>query len=303
MTTMTTTRHLTPTGENTISLHVYDNDAWGCFIVDNVVDSDVTCTEPESEDADDPSCTPNGNVADGELAEAITFDAWLDDGATPGFQCNDPENAETAGARCDADPTEGDNIFQEAEGPMFWEGETVDEASEGPFAMSDVLSAAYTLNGCTDTDGNTDYGSCHGLAADGRMVGSATYYWGLAWNVPDEAGNEIQSDAMTLDMIFEVVQHRNNSEFQCTPPEVRTTLTLAKTVVPAEIAPDSAYTLIADNDATPADPDLSGIEGPALTTSRKRAALKVPQLLGVVTSRWMTPTQSQFRLARMSSVR
>ncbi|MEK7509662.1 MAG: TasA family protein [Patescibacteria group bacterium] len=243
-------------GENTISLHVLDNDAWGCFTVDNVVDSDVTCTEPESEDVDDLSCTPNGNVAVGELGAALTFDAWLDEGTTPGFQCNNPDVPATAGASCDADPEEGDNILNGVE-QLFWDDETVDEASEGPFAMSNVLSTAYALHQCTDATGHTEYGLCHGLALDGRMVGSATYYWGLAWSIPGTAGNEIQTDSLTLDMIFEAVQHRNNPDFQCTPPEVRTTLTLAKTVIPAEQEPDSSYTLIADGAVT----DLSGIEG------------------------------------------
>ncbi len=245
-------------GEDTISLHVYDNDAWGCFIVDNVVDSDVTCTEPESEDADDASCTPAGNVAVGELGAALTFDAWLDEGAVAGFQCNNANAVPTVGASCAADLLEGDNILNGVE-VLFWNDETVDEASEGPFAMSNILAAAHTAHACTDTDGNTSYGSCHGLAADGRMVGSATYYWGLAWNVPASAGNEIQTDQLTMDMIFEVQQHRNNPNFQCTTPEVRTTLTLAKTVVPAQVAPDSAFTLT----ATGPTAGVTGIEGSA----------------------------------------
>lgn len=243
-------------GENTISLHVYNNDAWGCMLVDNVVDSDVTCTEPESEDADDLSCTPNGNVAVGELGAALTFDAWLDEGTTPGFQCNNP-GEQTTGASCQDDPFEGDNIKNGVE-VLFWENETVDGVSEGPFAISDVLKAAYLGHACTDPTGHEDYEICHGLAEDGRMVGSVTYYWGLAWDIPPTAGNEIQTDQLTLDMIFEVAQHRNNPNFSCTPPsEVRTTLTLAKTVLPAEQEPDSSYTLIADGAVT----DLSGIEG------------------------------------------
>lgn len=248
-------------GENTISLHVYDNDAWGCMLVDNVVDSDVTCTEPESEDADDTSCTPNKNVAQGELGAALTFDAWLDEGTTPGFQCNNPDVPATAGAGCALDPQEGDNILNGAE-QLFWNDETVDEASEGPFAISDVLGGAYDVHGCSvsgSATGNTNYGTCHGLAEDGRMVGSATYYWGLAWNIPESAGNEIQTDKLVMDMVFEVQQHRNNPNFSCTPPVARTTLTLAKTVLPAEQEPDSSYTLIADGDTT----DLSGIEGSA----------------------------------------
>ena len=202
-------------GENTISLHVLDNDAWGRLLVNNITDLDVTCTEPESE-AVDVECNPSGIPGDGELGEAIAFDAWLDEGGVAGFQCNDPDpddNPETddatSGARCAADPLEGDNLLNGVE-QLFWTDETIDEVAEGPFALDDVLGGAYALHVCTEATGHTDYGLCHGLAEDGRMVGSATYYFGLAWDIPETAGNEIQSDSIVADMVFEVEQHRNN---------------------------------------------------------------------------------------------
>jgi len=59
--------------------------------------------------------------------------------------------------------------------------------------------------------GHNDYGLCHGLARDGRMVGSTTYYFGLAWNLDlDGTGNEVQTDEYTADLTFRVEQHRNN---------------------------------------------------------------------------------------------
>jgi hypothetical protein len=42
------------------------------------------------------------------------------------------------------------------------------------------------------------------------MVGSTTYYFGLAWSVPDDVGNEAQTDSLNADLTFEVEQHRNN---------------------------------------------------------------------------------------------
>ncbi len=224
-------------GENTISLHVTDNDAWGCFIVDRVSDLDVTCTEPEGESTD-PECSVNVNAPGaGELGAALTFDAWLDEGSIPGFQCNNPGDIATAGASCAADPLEGDNILNGVE-VLFWNDETVDEVSEGPFAMSEVLAAANVAHACTTQTGHTDYGVCHGLADDGRMVGSATYYWGLAWNIPETAGNEIQTDSLVMDMVFEIEQHRNNPNFTCTPPVEPTTgtVTLDKIVTFTNLA-------------------------------------------------------------------
>ncbi|MCA9354444.1 MAG: SipW-dependent-type signal peptide-containing protein [Candidatus Kaiserbacteria bacterium] len=60
-------------GENTISLHVYDNDAYACAIIDDMVDADNGLTEPEAEDGD---VTPEL----GELSQELRFFAWADDG-------------------------------------------------------------------------------------------------------------------------------------------------------------------------------------------------------------------------------
>lgn len=178
-------------GEDTISLHVYDNDAWGRFVIDEIEDEEVDCTEPEIEA--EPGCLADN---DGELRENLVFEAWLDQGETPGFQ---GEN----------DPGEGDNVFQEQSELMVISEGTVDLNGE-THNLWEALSAAYSIYGCTDADGNTSYGLCHGLAADGRMVGSTTYYFALAWHLPEETGNDVQHDRLIGDMTFEVVQHRNN---------------------------------------------------------------------------------------------
>ncbi len=60
-------------GENTISLHVYNNDAYMCATVDNVADLDNTQTEPEA-DVD-----ANGTTT-GELDSELNFFIWEDDG-------------------------------------------------------------------------------------------------------------------------------------------------------------------------------------------------------------------------------
>lgn len=215
-------------GENTLSLHVYNNDAWGCMLVNNVVDQDVNCTEPESESTD-PECSVDPETPGaGELGQSLAFNSWLDEGSVAGFQCNDPDpddNPETddatSGASCEADPQEGDNVLNGIE-VLFWENEFIDDVAEGPFDLKEVLAGAYAAHSCTVATGDTDYDGCHGLAADGRMVGSATYYFGMGWAVPTSVGNEAQTDSLTADMIFEVVQHRNNPDFQCSRPLVVT---------------------------------------------------------------------------------
>lgn len=202
-------------GEDTISLHVYDNDAWGRFVISNVSDLDVTCTEPENEatlpgpvDADLECNNATSTPAAGELAENISFWAWIDDGSIPGFQGLDDEG-------------EGDNVQQEREVTVITEG-TVDEAGE-THNIWEALAAYRASLGATcaeeDADGNGQTGTsgdeetyveCQGIAVDGRMVGSTTYYFGLGWDIPETVGNEIQTDSLVADLSFEVEQHRNN---------------------------------------------------------------------------------------------
>ena len=192
-------------GEDTISLHVYDNDAWGQFVVTNVFDRDNTCTGPEdAEDAEDGECGEGNPDENGDMDENLRITAWLDQGFLPGFQCGDPELQEDC-----SDTLEGDNIYDEQyESPLIWDNELIGDL--GPFDLADVLSYAYTAESCEVTDGDTNYDDCHGLALDGRMVGSTTYYFGLAWELPLATGNEVQSDEYTADLTFQVEQHRNN---------------------------------------------------------------------------------------------
>ena len=190
-------------GENTISLHVYSNDAWGRFVVDVREDIENGCTEPEVEAEED--CALDD---DGELREALLFTAWLDEGETPGFQNYKPD-PENEGEYYDAqiDLLEGDNIPNGVEIP-FWTGEM---AETNTWDFAEILGGMHTSHQCVVEDGHTDYERCHGLALDGRMVGSVTYYFGLGWVLPgDTTGNEVQSDGMVADMTFEVEQYRNN---------------------------------------------------------------------------------------------
>jgi hypothetical protein len=193
-------------GEDTISLHVYDNDAWGRLVINNLKDEDVTCTEPESESTD-PECNQSGVPGDGELQESLLFWVWLDQGQTPGFQG-------------ESDPGEGDNIRQLRLEPLLISEGTIDDPDEtwnlweglAPYRQSlDCSATDPDGDGQTGTAGQTEtYQSCQGLARDGRLVGSTTYYFGLAWSLPNQVGNEAQTDMFAGDMTFEIIQHRNN---------------------------------------------------------------------------------------------
>jgi|GEM_PF-1329198 len=191
-------------GENTISLHVYDNNAWGRVVLNNIGDSDSGCVEPEVEV--DHDCEEEGDEGgDGELRENLLFSVWLDEGVIPGFQGGG------------LDFGEGDNIKQEAE-PSVAEPAVLGEEG-GEWNLWEVLMAARDAHPeCeaedADGDGDTNYGVCHGLAADGHLVGSVTYYFGVDWRLPPETGNEVQSDSLSGDLGIETVQYRNNPDHQ-----------------------------------------------------------------------------------------
>jgi predicted ribosomally synthesized peptide with SipW-like signal peptide len=243
------------TGENTISLHVDNNDAYACIDVSITKNDDVTCTEPENdaEGTTTPCNTDGLPDFDGELAQNLEFFAWLDDGAVDGFQ-----NATTT-----VDATEGDNIWQAGELPLFTN-------IIGP--ASDALDGeSYTL-------------------ADpiiGALVGSTTYYIGLEWCAGDlttsgpgllscdgsTMGNDAQTDSMVADFAFRVEQARNNPNFSCTPRQElpNPILTLEKQVNQDGVAPvaDANWTLTASG-TTPGTVIVSGTDNdpdpsPAIT--------------------------------------
>jgi len=209
-------------GENTISLHVYDNDAWLRFMVFNTRNEENGRLENEIEAGDTTD-------DEGELQEALMFSVFIDQGNVPGFQCGESSPNGVPG-NCTADPLEGDNILNgAAEDVVATEG-PIDEGGEA-YDLWPILAQAYTAGSCTDTEGTTDYGTCHGLAEDGRAVASTTYYFGIEWNLPEATGNEVQTDGFLADIRFEAEQWRNNpSPSPATVPTPTPTPTPAPTV-------------------------------------------------------------------------
>ena len=177
------------TGENTISLHVFNNDAWGRLVIENDVDAENGCGGEEV--AIDPDCGIE-TAPDGEMQNNLQFFIWVDQGTNPGFQGQDEG--------------EGDNIQQDGELTLVTPG-TLDEGGETlPIWLG--LAAAYSANGCIGDGSSTS--DCPGLTSDGHIVGSITYYFGLGWELPEDVGNDVQTDSLTADMKFEAEQYRNN---------------------------------------------------------------------------------------------
>lgn len=242
-------------GEDTVSLHVYSNDAWACITFENMVDYDNDCTEPEAEDGDT-SCGDPG-PGEGELSEYLYFFFWADVCARLGF-AGLPELAALP----------GDNIYQPYCDIPLMEG-YADEILPG---QTYTLAAPGEVNVFTGV-------------TDEPLIGSHDYYIGKAWCFGDltieekeiapgayvgeikcdgePVGNITQTDSLEADITFYAEQSRNNNEFTCgevcetsglyvddNPPTIDGTISSGEypekyaelNTVKTGVCPDDAYT-------------------------------------------------------------
>ncbi len=222
-------------GENTISLHIDSNPAWACADVTLTKNDDVSTVDPETDAGD--VVEDAGNMFDGELAQNLWFTAW-------------PDVATTSGG------IPGDNI---------WQGPVLEPLYFAPGPAFNVLNGTTTLALADSLSGNP-------------LPGGATTYVGLQWCAGTMTvvgntlvcngatmGNVAQTDSMVGNITLRVEQHRNNPNFLCTPrvEEVVTRLTLAKAVLPPQVALDTDFTLTASSTQTL----ISGVEGNAGVTA------------------------------------
>ena len=174
-------------GENTISLHIDNNPAWACLTIKTTANDENDLIDPEAE-AGDATFGPLGN---GELAGNIKYQAWIDDGVTPGFQGKGRDDGE------------GDNIWQVGEAPLA-SGSLSDITGDGV-----VLPLADSLNGPAIDPNQTHYVGLYWCAGD--ITGGAGNLGCDGTNM----GNESQTDSATVDVEFEAVQTRHNDNFNC----------------------------------------------------------------------------------------
>lgn len=169
-------------GENTISLHVINNDAWACVDVAVTKNDDMSSTEPELYGTGDVLDTVS--TMDGELAQNVYFTAWADD---------------------------GDNVWESGEMLLF-------SNDSGP--ASDVLGGkTYALADATTglpMPGSDDASAVRyiGLAwcAGMQTVDTNNYTIGCS---NASMGNDTQTDSLEASVAFRVVQARNNPNFYC----------------------------------------------------------------------------------------
>ena len=163
-------------GESTLKFNLTSNPAWACVQVNNVVDSDNECNDPEL--AAESVCTQNGN---GELDQHLNLTIWIDDGAG-------------AGESCDNDQSGTEQVL----------------ANNVPLStfMTQVGNQTSFVLPVADTTDQSMLGKNHALPVGEQCLG-------IAWSVPTTTGNEVQTDKLGGDLVFYVEQERNNSDFSC----------------------------------------------------------------------------------------
>lgn len=198
-------------GEDTISLHVIDNDAWLCADVTLTEDDDETCTS--SEQIDDPTCgESNADLTDGDLADSLNFIWWADDGD------NVLEVGETV---LPGGPLGAINVGDSATVALadsttnIWTG-----GPDTPVVGEDTvyLAKAWCFGDITPEPLEQNEAGPESTRTPANSTG------GVSCNGINE-NNAAQTDKVMADVSFRAVQARNNDAFVCEPPVVEPTLT------------------------------------------------------------------------------
>ncbi len=199
-------------GEDTISLHVDDNDAWACAKFTLTKDDDNTCSSPEMQS--DPTCNePNQNLFDGELGNQINMVFWADD---------------------------GDNVWEENE-PTIASG-SAQTVLSSQIAIADSANNIWGNTG--PLAGTQDYfiakGWCFGSLSPnqitqdnlGKTGNNGPLVRGKGFNCDGtQINNSSQSDLINADIEFTAYQHRNNPNFLCFPSSPTPTPTATATPI------------------------------------------------------------------------
>ncbi len=197
-------------GEDTISLHVDNNDAFLC--------ADVKLTSNAENNQTEPEVLVDSTTDVGELASLVNFVWWADDGDNV-FEDDEklisqgPIGALGVGGSTTITLADSEtNIWnvQNAGGPI--PGNTTKYIGKAwcfgniGTAPVDQDDSATEMSPAGDNNDNQVEGEPEdgGLTCDGSLL-----------------GNESQTDSLTADVIFSAVQARHNDKFLCVPPVVK----------------------------------------------------------------------------------
>lgn len=194
-------------GEDTISIHTDDNNAWACMEITITSDDDVSSNEPELSDGDVEE-DPNDDF-DGELGGAVQFVFWADD---------------------------GDNVLEDDEYPsqVISEGSASEILSQAVWPLADAAeNNVGGVDGEPMVGGETYYVGkawCFGVLGfdpvpSGQGV-NPTVASGITCD-GESLNNLTQTDTLTGDITFRAVQSRHNPNFRCDEQECVPTIVYA----------------------------------------------------------------------------
>ncbi|MFA4936990.1 MAG: hypothetical protein WC575_01680 [Patescibacteria group bacterium] len=202
-------------GEDTISLHVNNNDAWLCMDMSLNVDDDISSTEPELKvDAlEDPNDT-----WDGEIGNLVKMVWWVDDGdnvleqsetllSTGAQSIRDFFGTDNAFSADLADSTT--NVWTGIPGPAI--------GGEDYYIAKGWCYGDMTLNPVPQ-DGYGDQMNPIGVQGSGFTCDGK------------QLGNESQTDGVTMNIAFSAVQARHNEGYTCDPEQRLATITVTKQI-------------------------------------------------------------------------
>lgn len=204
-------------GEDTISLHVNNNDSWLCADVTLTSNADNSINEPEADAGD----VTDGYWA-GELANRVKWYWWADDGDNVYEKCARQTDGQFVDSQC-----KDENLIT-GSGQAF------------PNASATTTFPVTLADSTTNIWAN---------ATGTPLTGASTRFIGKAWcfgdsnftpypqdglgstgsNGPDDGRgvvcdgsdetNITQTDSMTMDVSFRAVQSRHNGTFTCVNPQ------------------------------------------------------------------------------------
>lgn len=203
-------------GEDTISIHVGSNNAWMCAAARVTVNSDENCTEPENQAVGGESggCVGETNGTNGDLAQALNFKFWKDD---------------------------GDNVLETDEvAGIFLQGPLSGLGAQGKIALAQPVASGPAAFGSNPIPGNSDFyigkAWCMGTLTNSAVSQDGLGKQGTPQNNAGGTGvangplirgtgvtcdgtlvdNKAQTDKVVGDMEFYATQSRNNGNFSCT---------------------------------------------------------------------------------------
>ncbi len=207
-------------GEDTISLHVGSNPAWACMDMTLTSNDDRSSNEPELGTGDTPEDV--NDTWDGELADALHFVWWADDGDNV-LENGEPLLSDGVQTLTDLATTSGPFSVALADSVNnVWSGQPNDPLDP---AVTHYIGKAWcfgtltldpqTQDGLGTTSPRTPANSNGGVQCDGTQL-----------------GNQYQTDGVTLDVAFRALQARDTPDFSCTETQPRTAeLTVIKNVI------------------------------------------------------------------------